>query len=261
MTVTTHVDRSWIERLPDDLHQHASVLGRLFDVAHADLRIRAFSLRGSVARGQGDALSDLDTRVWIRDDEFDEAISGLPVIARAVGEPLDILFETPGSPFLFIQYAAGVQVELFAVRTSEISEGVQPQIVLFDRDGMLRDAPEEPPPFGVPLWTGWAAMRLYNLDKYLRRNEIWRAYIHLQDIRNLLLFHYAALVGVPDPELGLTSLRDYNGALPPRLEETVALFDPGDIRRAALVCAELLADFERRPFTNLVLSRLQDGAS
>jgi hypothetical protein len=43
---------------------------------------------------------------------LDEAINELPVFARAAGETLDILFEIPGSPFLFIQYAAGVQVEL-----------------------------------------------------------------------------------------------------------------------------------------------------
>jgi hypothetical protein len=260
MTVTTHVDRSWIERLPDDLRKQANVLARLFDLVHGDLRIRAFSLRGSVARGKGDALSDLDTRVWIRDDEFDDAIGALPVIARAVGETLDILFETPGSPFLFIEYADGVQVELLAVRASAISDGLQPQIVLFDRDGLLRDASTEAPPYGLPFWTGWAAMRLYNLDKYLRRNEIWRAYIQLQTVRDLLLFHQAALAGVPDPELGLTSLRDYGGALPPRLGETIASLDPADIRRAAVVCAEILGDFEPRPFTEIVLDRLREGA-
>jgi predicted nucleotidyltransferase len=260
MTVTTHVDRSWIERLPDALRKQANVLDRLFDVAHGEVRVRALSLRGSIARGKGDALSDLDTRVWIRDDEFDEAIGVLPVIARAVGETLDILFETPGSPFLFIEYADGVQVELLAVRASAVSDGLQQQIVLFDRDGLLRDAAEEAPPYGLPFWTGWAAMRLYNLDKYLLRNEIWRAYIQLQTVRDLLLCHQASLAGVPDPELGLTSLRDYGGELPPRLRETIALLDPADIRRAAIVCAEILADFESRPFTQIVLDRLREGA-
>jgi len=260
MTLARFVSRSWIDRLPDVLQQQADVLARLYDIALGDLRIRAFSLAGSIARGQGDSLSDLDTRVWIADDGFDEAINELPAIARAVGETLDILFETPGSPFLFIQYADGVQVELLAVRTSAISEGVGREVVLFDRDGLLRVAPEPPPPWGIGLWTGWAAMRLYDLDKYLRRDEIWRAFIQLQEIRNLLLRHHAALAGLPDPELGLVSIRDYGGTLPPGLEDTVARLDPADIRRAALACAELLAASERRPFTDLVLRRLQSGA-
>jgi hypothetical protein len=260
MTPARFVGRNWIDRLPDVLRQQADVLARLYDIAYADLRIRAFSLAGSVARGHGDSLSDLDTRVWISDDEFDEAINELPAIARAVGETEDILFETPGSPFLFIQYADGVQVELLAVRTSAIGEGVPRQVVLFDRDGLLRDAPEPPSPWDVGLWTGWAAMRLYDLDKYLRRYETWRAFIQLQEIRNLLLRHHAAKAGLPDPELGLVSIRDYDGTLPPGLENTVANLDPADIRRAAVACAELLAASERRPFTDLVLRRLRSGA-
>jgi hypothetical protein len=259
MTVTTHVDRSWIESLPSDLRKQANVLARLFDLAYGDSRIRAFSLRGSVARGKGDALSDLDTRVWIRDEEFDDAVSVLPLIARGAGDTLDILFEAPGTPFLFVEYADGVQVELLAVRASAVSDGLQPQIVLFDRDGLLREASAEGPPWGVEYWTGWAAMRLYNLDKYLRRNEIWRAYMQLQTVRDLILRHQAALEGVPDPELGLTSLRDYGGALPARLEETTALLDPADVRRAAVVCAEVLIGFEPRPFTEIVLRRLREG--
>jgi hypothetical protein len=260
MTLARFVGRSWIARLPAVLQQQGDVLARLYDIVHGDLRIRAFSLAGSVARGHGDSLSDLDTRVWIADDEFDDAINGLPAIARAVGTTLDILFETPGSPFLFIQYADGVQVELLAVRTSAISEGVGREAVLFDRDRLLRDASEPPPPWSIGLWTGWAAMRLYDLDKYLRRDEIWRAFIQLQEVRNLLLRHHAALAGLPDPELGLVSIRDYDGTLPPGLEDTVARLDPADIRRAALACAELLAATERRPFTDLVLRRLQSGA-
>ena len=102
-------------------------------------------------------------------------------------------------------------------------------------------------------------MRLYDLDKYLRRDEIWRAFIQLQEIRNLLLRHYAARAGLPDPELGLVSIRDYDGTLPPGLEDTVAHLDPADIRRAAVACAELLAASERRPFTDLVVRRLQGG--
>lgn len=259
MTLARFVGRSWIDRLPEVLRPQADVLARLYDVVHGDLRIRAFSLAGSVARGHGDSLSDLDARVWIADDEFDDAINGLPAIARAVGTTLDILFETPGSPFLFIQYADGVQVELLAVRTSAIGEGLGAEAILFDRDELLADAREPPAPWGVGLWTGWAAMRLYDLDKYLRRDEVWRAFIQLQEIRNLLLRHHAASAGLPDPELGLVSIRDYGGTLPPGLEDTVARLDPADIRRAALACTRLLPPAESRPFTDLVLRRLQTG--
>jgi len=57
----------------------------------ADPRVRALEIKGSMARGAADEHSDLDTRVWISDDDFDAAVADLPVLARAVAMPLDIL--------------------------------------------------------------------------------------------------------------------------------------------------------------------------
>jgi predicted nucleotidyltransferase len=248
--------RDWISSLPRALAPQAAALLRLLDAVEGDQRIRAFSLAGSLARGRADELSDLDTRVWVANGDFDSMLADLPSLARTVGTPLDILFETPGSPFLFIQYVDGVQLELLAVRASDVNEGVSGQVVLLDHDGLLDDPPEPAPPWGLGLWLGWAWMRLFDLDKYLRRGEIWRAFIQLQEVRNLLLRHHAAATEIPEPELGLTSILNFNGSLPARLEETVAELDAADLRRAASVCAELLASYERRPFNDSVQARL-----
>jgi predicted nucleotidyltransferase len=248
--------RDWISALPAAVALQAALLLRLLEAVEADQRVRAFSLTGSMARGRADELSDLDTRVWVNDDQFDSMLAHLPSLARAAGEPLDVLFETPGSPFLFVQYVDGVQLELLAVRTSEVNTGVGGHVILLDRDDLLRDAPEPAPPWDLELWAGWAWMRLFDLDKHLRRGEIWRAFMKLQEARNLLLRHHAAATGIPAPELGLTSVLDFTGELPARLEETVSQLDPADLRRAANACAELLADYERRPFTDLVQARL-----
>lgn len=248
--------RDWISNLSRTVAPQAAALLRLLGAAEVDERIRALSLAGSMARGRADELSDLDTRVWVADDEFDSMLAHLPSLARTVGVPLDILFETPGSPFLFIQYVDGVQLELLAVRASEVGEGVGGQVVLLDRDGLLDDPSEPAPPWGLGLWLGWAWMRLYDLDKYLRRGEVWRAFIQLQEVRNLLLRHHAAATGISEPELGLTSILNFNGSVPSRLQETVAELDAADLRRAAGVCADLLAGYERRPFSDFVQARL-----
>ncbi len=248
--------RDWIRGLPRAVALQAAALLRLLDAVEADQRVRAFSLAGSVARGQADEFSDLDTRLWVADDEFDSMLADLPSLARTVGVQLDVLFETPGSPFLFIQYVDGVQLELLAVRASDVNEGVSSHLVLLDRDGLLADAPEQAPPWGLGLWLGWAWMRLFDLDKYLRRGQVWRAFIQLQEVRNLLLRHHAAAAGIPEPELGLTTILNVNGSLPARLEETVAELNAADLRRAASVCAELLASYERRPFSDFVQARL-----
>jgi hypothetical protein len=99
-------------------------------------------------------------------------------------------------------------------------------------------------------------MALYDVDKYLRRGSLWEALTKLEEARRLLLRHHAAETGVLDPEYGVTSILDFDGTLPERLEETVARLDAGELRRAALACAELLAAYGRRPFAELVLSRL-----
>jgi hypothetical protein len=40
---------------------------------------------------------------------------------------------------------------------------------------------------------------------------------------------------------------------------TVGL-DPAELRRAAVACAELLAEYEQRPFGDFVLARLRESA-
>jgi hypothetical protein len=45
-------------------------LRRLFDAAEVDPRIRAFRVRGSMASSTADEFSDLDTRIWVSDDQL-----------------------------------------------------------------------------------------------------------------------------------------------------------------------------------------------
>ena len=115
MSEASHVQpadpRAWINSLPRVVGPQAAVLVRLLDAVEADPRIRALRLRGSVARGTADAYSDLDTRIWVSDDEYEACLADLPTLVRSIGPILDILFETPGSPYLFAQFADGVQLE------------------------------------------------------------------------------------------------------------------------------------------------------
>jgi len=229
---------------------------RLLEAVEADPRVRALEIKGSMARGAADEHSDLDTRVWISDDDFDAAVADLPVLARAVAMPLDILFERPGSPFLFVQFVDGVQLELLARRACEAKGRIAGEVVLLDRDGLLKNPYEPAPPWAMDKWSSWGWMALFDLDKHLRRGSLWEALIRLEQARTLLLRHHAAETGVPDPEFGLTSILDFDGTLPERSEETVAGLDAAGLRRAGYACAELLAAYDQRPFGDFVLARL-----
>jgi predicted nucleotidyltransferase len=247
---------AWISRLPRVVARQAAVLRRLLDVTQADPRIRALRVRGSIARGTADEYSDLDTRIWVSDGEYEAALADLPALVRSIGPTLDILFETPGSPYLFVQFADGVQLELSSGRASEASGRDHGVVVLLDRNG-LWDQPYEPAPaWDRDLWLGWAWMALFDIDKHLRRDSLWEALTTLEKARSLLLRHHAAMTGMRDPEYGVTSLLDYGGRLPEGLESTVAGLNAAEIRRAAYACAELLATYDQRPFADFVMSRL-----
>ena len=238
--------RAWIESLPSTVEAQASVLLRLLEAAEAEPRIRALQIRGSIAHRTADEHSDLDTLVRISDDRYEATLADMPSLVRSIGPTLDVLFETPGSPYLFVQYADGVQLELACRRASEAG-GLGPGVVaLLDRDGLLRDPVEPEAAWDEELWLGWAWMALSDADKYLRRGSVWEALAAVEKARSLLLRHHAAAAGS-------------GGALPDRLQETVAQLDPGSIRRAAYACAEILGGYEQRPFAELVLARLRPG--
>jgi predicted nucleotidyltransferase len=249
--------RDWIARLPPVVAPQARVLARLLDAAEADARIRALQVRGSLPRGTADEHSDVDALLRIADDEYERTLADMPSLVRSLGPTLDVLFETPGSPFLFVQFADGVQLELSGRRASEARGRAPDVVVLLDRDGLLAEPYEPSPPWDRDLWLGWAWMALSGVDKYLRRGALWEALTALEKARTLLLRHHAAVTGIEDPELGITSILDFGGTLPDRLDETVAALDAADVRRAAHVCAQLLERYERRPFGALVLERLR----
>jgi hypothetical protein len=218
--------------------------------------MRALRVRGSIARGTADEYSDLDTRIWISDDAYEAALADLPALIRTIGPTLDILFETPGSPYLFVQFADGVQLELSTGRVSEASGRDHGVVVLLDRDGLWDEPYQAAAAWDEELWLGWAWIALFDVDKYLRRDSLWEALTTLEKARSLLLRHHAAVIGMRDPEYGVTSLLDYGGALPEGLESTVAGLDAAEIRRAAFACADVLATYDRRPFADFVMSRL-----
>jgi len=180
----------------------------------------------------------------------------LPALVRSIGSTVDILFETAGSPYLFVQFTDGIQLELSSGRVSEASDRDYGVVVLLDRDGMC-DQPYEPGrPWDETLWLGWAWIALSDIDKYLRRGSLWEALTALEKARSLLLRHHAAEIGVRDPQYGVASILDYGGELPDGLESTVARLDAVEVRRAACACAALLSAYGRRPFVEFVLAQL-----
>ncbi len=252
--VTELEPSAFLRALP--LPRHRAYLERLVAAAMADPRLRFVELSCSVARGAGDDLSDLDVGVGVADGAWPAALDALEPLARSLGEAVGVLEHTipewGDRPHrrLFAQYADGIQLDLVAMPASS-RRGLPPgAIALYDPDRQLATRVEpavlRATPGDLREWAFLAWAALADLDKYLRRESVWEAFERLHAARTLLWRLWAAECSLPYPAFGLTAVLDAAPPrLPPRIEATVAALEPGDLRRAAIDLAELLAVISR----------------
>jgi hypothetical protein len=240
-----------LDALLGHLPDHARILRRLIEAVERDPAWRWLELGCSVARGGGDALSDLDLGLGVDDAAWPAALAGLPDLLAGLGEVVDMLqhriAEWGDAPHrrMFVQYADGVQIDLVATPASRRQGLPRGNIALYDPDRRLA-APVTPTILGatpedIREWAflGWIA--LADLDKYLRRGSLWEALERLHEARRQVWRLWAAAHAVEYPVFGLTAVLDAPAiGIPPGIEETVAALDAPDLRRAAQACARLL---------------------
>ncbi len=246
----------WLHDLPPALSSQQGALRRLLAAVERDPRWRFLALSCSIARGAGDADSDLDVALGVRDDAWPQTLAAIPPLIAAVGEVVAALHhrlaEWGDHPHqrTFVQYADGVQLDMVAYPASR-SRGRPPDtVVLYDPEGRLTD-PWVPAVLhadarSVNEWAflGWTA--LADMAKYLRRGSLWEALARLDQARSQVWRLWAAGHNLSYPAFGLTSVLDSPAAgVPPRIEATVAGLDYEGLRRAALACAALLDHLAR----------------
>ncbi len=138
----------------DDLaHRRAerdALLARAVAMLNADPRVVAAWLTGSVGRGDGDDLSDLDFWVAVRDDAIAAVTAERQAIVARIGTPV-LIQEAPhnappGGAFLLVWYAsdAGLQ-EADWVWQPHSAARLPPDVrLLFDRVGIPPAQPTPP---------------------------------------------------------------------------------------------------------------------
>lgn len=243
----------WIARLPEDLARQRVMLDALLQEIRRDPRWRWLELGCSIARGTGDALSDLDIGLGVDDVVWAETLNVVPDLLAPLGEIVDVLYarlpamgDQPHH-YVFAQYANGVQVDLVLVPAGPPSR-VQPEnIVLYDPDARRTEPwAEDVLQAGagsVREWTflGWKA--LADVAKYLQRGSLWEALERLHEARTQVWRLWAVAQGVRYPLYGLTAVLDHpESALPFGIESTVARCDWHELKQAAVACAGLLRD-------------------
>ena len=215
---------------------------QLFDAVEADERFRALEVGCSLGRGNADELSDVDVGLWIDDAAWESALGALEPLLRTFGSVVDVAgFDAPWGRWFFAQYADGGQLDVAAQRVSAAKGHTVDSVVLFDPDGILRDAQVREVRHREDEWAFLTWFALGNVPKYLARGSLWEALAALEEARSEFLRLYAAKIGAPNPQFGVTSIFDTPGGDVPReLSDTYARADVNDIRRAAHALAALL---------------------
>jgi len=244
--------RAWLAGLPPAVAAQRRLLESLVSAAQADPVMRWLELGGSLARGAGDGLSDIDAGLGVADTSWPQGLASAHAAARAAGPVADEFRQPFGgrdgqqSWHLFTLYESGLQLSL-VVMPASWRAGLPPQsVALYDRDGQLA-RPWRPDTASADAaaareWAclGWVA--LGDLAKYLDRGSGWEARARLEEARAQAWQLWAVAIGAVYPAFGLTAVLDVPEVrLPPGLDATAAGPDPADIRRAAIATADLLA--------------------
>jgi predicted nucleotidyltransferase len=217
--------------------------------AEQEPRIRALVLKGSLAQGRGDTLSDVDLIAVTEAGEREALWAERGAIAGQLGEPLGFFREAEwATPYMLIAlYEGPLKVDL-----AFEEERLAPDPWLRDGYAVLTGNVEEPdlaepPPFG-------AEADLRELDSHawdyafwlhvkLERGERWVAYLELPGfLQHIVVLAWNALHGEGwaagrgvDSRLPAGTVAALEAALPRSAE-------PEELRRALLAAAELYAE-------------------
>ncbi len=241
--------RDWVESLPDEMAGQRALLRRLLLECEANDNIRWLVVACSVGRGAGDRLSDLDMGMGVSDDVFDTALTEVRAVVDRLGDLVDsYCHQLPGLTLrherIFAQYGDRCQVDLVVIPASQDIGPVRDEVVLYGQDAH-QVAPFEQQaltPEQLREWAfgGWCA--LADLGKYLRRGSAWEALQRLHEARDWAWRLWAAVLDVPNPQYGLTSILDFApGRLPAGMGPTASDLDPAGLLASARHLAGQLA--------------------
>jgi predicted nucleotidyltransferase len=243
----------WVEALPIELVAQQTLLRGLLGWCESDDAVTWSVLGCSLARGNADALSDLDVAVGVDDDAINGAAVRLAEAVQEMGDLVEVFSHRLPTVFwphmrVFAQFADRAQLDIVLVQAS--AHNVPGSIVLYDRTGLLGDGTGITPviaPGEVTTWSCLAWAALADLGKYLRRRSPWEAHARLEEARAELWRLWALVDGAPEPQYGVTSVLDADEpVVPATMAATVAGLDLSQLLDAGQVLAAQLTTVQGR---------------
>jgi hypothetical protein len=191
---------------------YGALLDRALEVFSADQRVRAAWVHGSLARGDGDALSDLDVIVAVDDTALDEFGAGWRErLAEITPTVMARRFFGPGGSWLAITPTCQ-RFDLWVEAASEVAASVvRDRIRLFDRDGLDGSVPAPDPP-ALPLAAKFDQLRDWYASCAAVLNVESEPLLRIEAVHTLRWILYEAYVETNRP-LPVTGLKQWSAKL------------------------------------------------
>lgn len=187
-------------------------------------------LGGSLGRGGGDALSDVDAGIGVDDP------AGRLAASRAAAEAFapvagTLVQDLGGVDHLMVVYRDGRQLSL-VVFDQEKRDGLPPEATaLVDKSDRLATelGPErwDADDATAREWTFLAWIAIGDAARHALRDHPWRALKALTDGRDNLWRLHARTLGLPFPAFGAVTVENADAAAPPGMRDT----HPKDLSR------------------------------
>jgi hypothetical protein len=252
----------------------SELLDQLVSWANETAWVDWVALGGSLGRGAGDGLSDLDAGagILVGPRRFDElrdatlaAVSEFATVADSIIQPLGT--EDTVADHLIVQYQDGRQLSLVVSR-AEQSRGLAPEsLALVDKSGRLqalRPASEFDPDAGILReWSFVAWISLGDAAKHASRGSGWRAIQSLAEARDLAWQLFASGRDIAFPAFGAVSVQNAGLAgeagMDATLPASLARNDLLDaVRALAAVLVALTAAHRVDGLRDVTLRRIND---
>ncbi|GAB3929527.1 hypothetical protein GCM10011575_27110 [Microlunatus endophyticus] len=225
-------------------------MGRLAQWAAATDWVGWLELGGSLGRGAGDELSDIDAGMGLTIEDVEGKLDAIEENVTRFGPVAGTLRQHfgPDTTHLIVVYRHGPQLSLVVSPASSRS-GLPPEATaLVDKVDRLATPIDrsrwDPTSDTRREWTFLACITAGDALKHAGRGQFWRAFASLSTARDHYLQLLAADEHVIFPQFGAVSLENAGLPVPSRLADT--LIGSGDLEsfgRAVRILVDLLQPY------------------
>lgn len=181
------------ERLPELRNE---LLANIHKKLESYQEIEGIFLGGSLAKGNEDRFSDIDLRIVVSKDHFDDYVRNKQGIAAGFGEVLFFEQLNPNASYTIAHYSNFLKVDFFIYAFADLHPSVwlQGMKILFDPTGALHEILNESSQMKyevtkeeVEMWQGKVFAYIHEVYRRTMREEYYYALTTINNLRSFIV--------------------------------------------------------------------------